>query len=114
MSNPTREQRKYAVVFVFESTLASSTEPLLYEEEIVMFSAESEEDARKKAIAYAKGQTHSYRNGFGEIVNVSMKALVDVQEMIEEPCSGATLYYRHFRDYSAYENFEPLLKGQKL
>ena len=39
---------------------------------------------------------------------------MDVQRIDAEIGHGSTLYVRHFRDYSAYEAFEPLLAGQLL
>jgi hypothetical protein len=82
---------------------------------VVLIEAHSEEDAKHKAIKYARQQESSYKNGDGETIVNTFKAIVDVQRMIDaDMIHGSTLYVRHFRDYGAYESFEPMLKGEPL
>ena len=108
------QNTNYAAVIIFESSSEASDYENLYEEEIVRICAGSKDEARENAIAYAKGAEHSYQNEAGETISVTFKSLIDVQLMIEESEGVQTLYFRHFRDYGAYEAFEPLLKGQAL
>ena len=109
-----KQDSRYAAVIIFESSSNAPNYESLYEEEIIMIHAISKEDAKVKAIAYAKAAEHSYKNEADETINVTFKTLVDVQSMIEASDDVQTLYFRHFRDYPAYEAFEPLLKGQPL
>ncbi len=41
--------------------------------------------------------------------------MVDVSAVLDEDLTqDADLYARHFRDYAAYQRFEPLLSGEEL
>lgn len=107
--------RRYSAVILYVSTAPAVDRVPLYEEEVVLIEARSEEEAKHKAIEYAKQQETSYQNGDGETIVNTFKAIVDVQRMIDaEMTHGSTLYVRHFRDYQAYESFEPMLKGEPL
>lgn len=106
----------YTAVLIFETISDSPSYQPLYSEEFVAVEASSEDDARTNVIAQAKSSEHSYQNRYNETINVKFKALIDVQEPIDEAAlSGeGTIYVRHFCDYAAYEAFEPLLKGKAL
>lgn len=106
----------YTAVLIFETISDSSSYQPLYSEEFVAVEASSEDDARTNAIAQAKASEHSYQNQDNETINVKFKTLIDVQEPVDENAlSGeGTIYVRHFRDYPAYEAFEPFLKGKTL
>ena len=107
----------YSAVLIFESSCPAPDYDRLYEEQLVLLRATSIEEAREKANAYGKQAEHSYENGYGETITISFKQLVDVQQSLYEgePIStGSEVYSRYFRDYSAYEHFETLLKGQQL
>lgn len=109
--------RYYSAVLVFENSSPAPDHPPLYEEQIVLLVASSEEDARAKALAYGTGEEFSYQNCYGETITVSFKLLLDVRSSLYEgePIgAGTEVYGRYFRDYAAYEAFEPLLKGQSL
>lgn len=111
--NPTL--RRYAAVLLFETSCLSPSYKPLYEEEIVLIEASSEEAAKRSAVEYAKQQECSYENQYKETITNSFKLLLDIQLMQSDKLShGTTLYTRHFRDYKAYEAFEPLLAGQPL
>ena len=103
----------YTTVSIFEMT--SPKQPPLYREELSAINANSDEEAKTRAIAQGKASEHSYENGEGETITVSFKTLVDVQEPLEAiPQSEGVIYARHFRDYQAYETFEPMLRGAAL
>lgn len=107
----------YSAVVVFENSSPAPGHPTLYEEEVILMTAESEEEAQAKAISYAKASEFCYKNGYDETITVSFKLLLEVQSLsgeLEDLNTGVAVYGRFFRDYDAYEAFEPLLKGQKL
>lgn len=104
----------YGAVLVYETFSDDSDYQPLYEEEILLVEASSEDEAKECAVRAAKSRETSYKNQYGQTINVRFKHLLDVQAMQEMPGDGSTVYSRYFRDYSAYENFEPLLKGQAL
>ena len=109
------EQRLYIAVIVLEMAPSSPGSKPLYQEEISVIEAASDEAARAKAIAHGKSLEDSYQNVEGETVQVGFKALIDVQEALDtEFKDGCLVYARHFRNYEAYESFEPLLKGEEL
>ncbi|MBP2476391.1 hypothetical protein JOF53_005263 [Crossiella equi] len=87
----------------------------LHEESFVLLTADSEEQARVKALAHGRAAEHEYRDADGELVRWRLTDLVDVGlAPDQEPGDGAQVYSRHFRDYSAYRRFEPLLDGKPL
>ena len=107
----------YSAVLVFESSSPALGYAPLYEEQIVLFVASSEADARAKAITYGQQEEFSYQNCYEETITISFKQLVEVQSSLyegEQLEAGTEVYSRHFRDYAAYEAFEPLLRGQAL
>ena len=106
--------RYYATVLLFATSSPSPNYSPLYEEEIVLIEALSEAEARVKAVEYAKEQEGTYSNERQEMITNTFEKLVDIQLMQPDLEHGSTLYARHFRDYSAYEAFEPLLAGKGL
>lgn len=82
----------------------------LYEEQIVLIAADSKEQVREKAITYARQEEHRYQNCLNKTVMVSFKLLLEVQSSLyksETISTGTEVYSRFFRDYTAYEAFEP-------
>ncbi|MEO1621677.1 MAG: DUF4288 domain-containing protein, partial [Cyanobacteria bacterium J06632_3] len=67
-----------------------------------------------------KQEEISYQNENHETITISLKLLLDVRPI--EAADGdfafrgevCEIYSRYFRDYMAYEAFEPLLKGKLL
>lgn len=104
--------RYYAVVVLYQSSSEASNYETLYEEEIAIVLATSDEDARERAIAHAKEQEDTYRNGRGELVTHQFKVIKDVHLMPPEIESGTTIYSRFFRDLSSYEAFEADASGR--
>lgn len=112
-----KETQYYSAVLIFESSCPAPDYDVLYEEQIILIAANSKEQARGKAIAYGKQEEHSYQNCYDETITVSFKQLIRVQSSLYEDeaiSTGTEVYSRYFRDYTAYEAFEPLLKGQQL
>ena len=105
----------YAAVLVFEASSDQANHQPLYEESVVLVKAASEEDAEELAIQLGNSQETSYQNQDGQTINHRFKCLLEVQAIQDGWIKhGSTIYSRHFRDYAAYENFEPLLNGQSL
>lgn len=106
----------YTAISIFETSSDSPSYQPLYSEEISVVEASSDDEAKERAIAQGKASEHSYKNQYDEPINVKFKAVIDVQEPVDDVALSAegTIYVRHFRDYSAYEAFEPLLSGKEL
>jgi hypothetical protein len=107
-------QSYYGAVLVFKSSSDNLDYQPLYEEEVCLVEASSEDEAKECAIQIGKSRETSYKNQYGHVINLHFEYLLDVQSMQGLPGHGSTVYSRHFRDYSAYEKFEPLLNGQAL
>ncbi|MCF2530249.1 DUF4288 domain-containing protein [Yinghuangia soli] len=109
----------YVAVLLAESRVSGAdgaigAEPL-YQESFVLLRADGAEDAREKAGAHGRGQQTAYVNAEGNTVSWTHKAVVDVSEVLDADLGdGAELYARHFRNYQAYQAFEPLLSGEDI
>lgn len=105
----------YTAVLVFGTSSPSPEYQPLYSEEFIAVEANSDEEAKERAIAKGKEAEHSYQNRYDQTIHVKFKTVVDIQEPLDAaPSKEGTIYVRHFRDYKAYEAFEPLLEGQEL
>ena len=105
----------YIAILVYESHSSAPTYPPLYEEEIVLLQADSDEEARTKALDYAQKQETSFQNELGETITHTFRHLVDVQQALYSRFGdGTPLYSRHFRNIDAYQTFEPMLSGEEL
>lgn len=104
------ELAPYVAILLYETSSDAVDYEPLYREDFVLIHAESLEQARDKAIARARAEEGSYRNGDGELITWTLKHLVDVNSALQDDLSGdADLYARHFRNFPAYRDFEPLL-----
>lgn len=105
----------YIAVIVYESSSDSPTYKTLYEECFVTIQASSLEEAKQKAQSHGKKQNSSFKNSAGEQITWDLKSVVDVSPALYDVIAdGVDLYSRHFRNYEAYEAFEPLLAGESL
>jgi hypothetical protein len=105
----------YMGVVIYESSSDAPNYEPLYEESFFLIQAESEEQARQKAVLYAQNAKTRYQNEQGETITWSVKTIVDVSAVLANTIEdGSELYARHFRDYQVYESFEPLLSGKSL
>ena len=104
----------YAAVIIYETSSPSTTYKPLYEEEVALIEASSEEEAKERAISHANEQETSYENQYGETITNSFKLLADIQLIQSKPEHGTSIYTRFFRNYDAYAAFEPLLEGEEL
>jgi hypothetical protein len=106
----------YIAILLYESHSPDSAgyQPL-YQEDIVLLYADSEEGAKQRAAQHGQARETSYRNADGETISWVLKHVVDVNSVLDADLSqDADLYSRHFRDYDAYQRFEPLLSGEQL
>lgn len=109
--SPLQKSRYYAAVILNELSSPSPSHRTLYEEEIVMLLADSEDDARERAISHAKAQEDSYQNQYGETITHKFKVVKDVQLMPPELESGTTVYSRFFSNIKTYEAFDADASG---
>ena len=108
-------QSFYIAIAIYESTSPDPEYPMLYEECFVLIKATSLEQAKDRAWELSKQQEHSYKNVAGSTITLSLKHIVDVASVLDEGFEdGTELYARHFRNYQAYCDFEPLLSGEPL
>ncbi len=105
----------YIAVIVYESSSDSPTYKILYEECFVTIQANSLDEAKQKAQNHGNKQNSSFKNSAGEQITWNLKSVVDVSPALyDEVADGVDFYSRHFRNYQAYEAFEPLLAGESL
>ncbi|MEV5592599.1 DUF4288 domain-containing protein [Streptomyces sp. NPDC052496] len=111
---PVKGPRPYIAMVLMESPGKGGGDPL-YEESVMLVYAADDADARSRAERRARSRETSYLNDRGESVSWRFKCVVDVSATLDEDLTqDADLYARHFRDYAAYERFEPLLSGEEL
>ncbi|MER7015648.1 DUF4288 domain-containing protein [Saccharopolyspora sp. NPDC000359] len=103
------EQDYYVAVLVLEATSDAADHTPLYEESFVLLKAESAEEAAEKAADHGKQQETSYQNEDHELITWKLKQVVEVKPLEDATFDdGTELYSRFFRNYQAYESFEPL------
>lgn len=105
----------YVAVVVYEASSDAQNYVPLFEECFFLLQAESQKEAHQKALLRAQNAQTSYQNEQGETITWSLKTIVDVNSVIADKLEdGSEIYARHFRDYQAYEAFEPLLSKKGL
>jgi hypothetical protein len=112
MTDPkgTGDAKLYVAVLLYESSSDAPDYQPLYEESFVLLHDESLEKAQARAKQLGHEEETQYLNDKGETIAWSLKHVVDVTEALyDELGDETTLYSRHFRDYEAYRQFEPLL-----
>ena len=115
IESPSQKESFYIAVILFESSSNVLGYKPLYEECFVFIKATSLEEAQDKTLVYGHAQEGNYQNENKEIINWSLKQIVDVNSVLyEEFDNGTELYARHFRNYQAYCLFDPLLSGEEL
>ena len=113
-SSHSQETSFYIAVVLFESSSATNDRPL-YEECFILIQANSLEEAREKALLYSRQQECSYQNQYNDTITWTCKQIIDVNSVLYDDFSNVTeIYARHFRNYAAYCQFEPLLSGEEL
>jgi hypothetical protein len=92
----------YIAVIVYESSADPTDYDPLYEENFMLLKADSEEEAKEKALSHVN-QPHSYKNEYGQTITWSFKQLVELLPVWNtEITDGIELCSRYFRNYEAY------------
>lgn len=105
----------YVAVVVYESSSDAPTYEPLFEETFMIVKASSLEEAQQKANQHATNHTSSFKNEAGDLIAWKLKHIIDVNQILYDAnTDGAEIYARHFHNYQAYSEFEPLLSGKKL
>lgn len=105
----------YVAVLVYESSSASPDYKALFEESFMLVKASSVEEAKQKTQQYADAHTSTFKNEAGDLITWKLKHVIDVNHTLYDvDLDGAEIYARHFRNYQAYKEFEPLLSGEEL
>lgn len=105
----------YVAVVVYESSSDSPTYEPLFEESFMIIKAGSLDEAQQKAGQHATARTSSFKNEAGDSIVWKLKHIIDVNQVLYDTnTDGAEIYARHFRNYQAYKEFEPLLSGKEL
>ncbi|MCI2421622.1 DUF4288 domain-containing protein [Saccharopolyspora sp. K220] len=103
----------YVAVLLLEATSDAAAHQPLYEESFVLLKAESEEEAKEKAAEHGKQQETSYQNENHELITWKLKQIIEVKPLEDATFDdGTELYSRFFRNYSAYNSFEPLTEEE--
>lgn len=99
----------YVAVLVLESTSELEGHTPLYEESFVLLKAESDDEAQEKARSYGKQQEVSYEDENHRLVTWKLKQVAEVKQLEDATFDdGSELFSRFFRNYSAYQSFDPL------
>jgi hypothetical protein len=108
--NPTKDF--YIAILLFESTSESGKKDPMYQESFVLLQAANEEEAHTQAREHGRRGCVSYESAEGETIQWTLKHVVDVSQILDDELKhGSELYARHFKNYKAYYDFEPLLGG---
>ena len=109
------DQQMFVAVLLFESTSPAASYRPLYREDLVVLWAPSLVEAESEAERHGRHAEVSYENGMGETITNRLLHVVDVAPGLNDDLTTTSdLYSRHFRDITAYRQFEPQLDGDPL
>jgi hypothetical protein len=100
----------YGALVLLKAITTNLSQPPLYEETVMLISANDANQAREKAAAISVQRQPAYRNAAGELVTWSLERVVDVSPADDPSKDGAEIYSRHFRNYDDYVRFESLMQ----
>ncbi|WP_339376819.1 DUF4288 domain-containing protein, partial [Nostoc sp. 106C] len=108
----------YIAIILYKSSSDAPNYQPLYQESFVLIKAASLESAKVKALAHGKNESVSYTNENGETITWTLQLVLDVNSVLYNDIDSSEdvidLYTRHFRNYNAYQSFEPLLYQEQL
>ncbi|MEH2401342.1 DUF4288 domain-containing protein [Nostoc sp.] len=108
----------YVAIILYKSSSDAPSYQSLYQESFVLIKAASLEEAKAKALNHGKNESVSYTNENGETITWSLQQVVDVNSVLDDDFDSSEeivdLYARHFRNYEAYQSFEPLLSQEQF
>ena len=99
----------YVAIVLWQAQHGDGAESL-YSEEIHLLQASSLAQAEQQLHTRLTAQQTSYRNAAGEQVTWTVRQVLDIQPFLADATTDA-VYCRHFRNWAAYQAFEPLLDG---
>jgi hypothetical protein len=106
----------YIAIILYKSFSDKPDYQPLYQESFVLIKAASLEEAKAKALNHGKNESVSYTNENEETITWSLQQVVDVNSVLYDDFDSSEdivdLYTRHFRNYEAYQLFEPLLSQE--
>ena len=80
----------------------------LWEEQIFLIDAESEEDARVKGEQVARAERAEYRNAAGEMIHWKFKNIESVHQIMDEELkSGTEVFSRFLREEQVQSMLKP-------
>ncbi len=100
---------RYVAIVLWQAEHDSGADSL-YSEEIHLLQAASLAQAQQQLHARLAAQQTSYLNAAGEQVAWTVRQVLDIQPFLADEATDA-VYCRHFRNWAAYQAFEPLLDG---
>ncbi|MBD2343969.1 DUF4288 domain-containing protein [Anabaena subtropica] len=113
-----KKESFYIAIILYKSSSDKPDYQPLYQESFVLIKATSLEEAKVKAVNHGKNESISYTNENGETITWSLQQVVDVNSVLYDDFDSSEdsidLYARHFRNYQAYQSFEPLLSNDEL
>jgi hypothetical protein len=108
----------YIAIILYKSSSDKPDYQPLYQESFVLIKATSLDLAKEKALKHGKNENVSYTNENGEVITWSLQQVVDVNSVLDDDFNSSEdcvdLYARHFRNYEAYQSFEPLLSKEQF
>ncbi|MHC5938889.1 DUF4288 domain-containing protein [Nostoc sp.] len=108
----------YIAIIIYKSSSDKYDYQPLYQESFILIKAASLEEAKVKALNHGKNESVNYTNENGETITWSLQQVVDVNSVLDDDFDSSEdivdLYARHFRNYDAYQLFEPLLSKEQL
>ena len=83
----------------------------LWEEQLFLVDAESEEDARMKGEQFAEAERAKYRNAAGEMIEWKVEKIESVHQIMDEELkSGTEVFSRFLRERQVQSLLEPFLE----
>ncbi len=108
----------YIAIILYKSSSDKPDYQSLYQESFILIKAASLKEAKAKALNHGKNESVSYTNENGETITWSLEQVVDVNSVLYDDFDSSEdivdLYARHFRNYEAYQSFEPLLSQEQF
>jgi hypothetical protein len=110
--------KKYLAIYVTSASSSNIERGVMYCENFSIINAKTEEDARLKLAEFLKDAEKPLemeQDGKPATVYQKVNYIIDVfaiLDKIDKKTDVIEFYWRHFRNIEAYENFEPMLKGE--
>lgn len=111
MTNESGAQSWFAGIVITRSHSDSPSYSPMFEESVILVLASQCDEAGAEVRRIATSRLASFKNEAGELIEWSLERVVDVRQLDGPPVHGSEVYSRHFRDFDAYQAFEPMLSG---